>query len=96
MSFQGGFTRVGTKLICIGREFQRVRAATLKALSLCISLIEGESDGLPRISVGENPRGWVLHILEPVRGFAGDPKQDPNVVVQVEGDECMVIDDDLR
>lgn len=89
MSFQGGFTRVGTKSIYIGRQFQRVRAATLKARSLSIFLFEGESDVLPRTSVGENPGSWISHILESVQGFAREPKQDPNAVVQEEGDECM-------
>lgn len=28
-------------------------------------------------------------ILESVQGFAGEPKQDPNAVVQEEGDKCM-------
>lgn len=39
--------------------------------------------------MGQNPGSWILHILEPVRGFAGNPKQDPNAVVQAEGDERM-------
>lgn len=32
---------------------------------------EGWSDVLPGFSVGENPGGWVLDVMEPVQGFTG-------------------------
>jgi len=35
---------------------------------------EGGGDVLPVLSAGEEPGCRVLDILEPVRGFAGDPE----------------------
>lgn len=37
---------------------------------------EGWTDVLPGLSVSENPSSRVLHILEPVWGFAGNLKQN--------------------
>lgn len=41
-----------------------------------VKVHEGGSDVLPGFGVGQNPGNWVLHILEPVQGFAGYSGQD--------------------
>ncbi len=48
---------------------------------------ENRGDVLPGLGASENPGSRVLDILEPVQGFAGNPKQDPIAVVEVGGDE---------
>ena len=37
-------------------------------------------DALPGLGVGEDPVGRVLDILEPVQGFAGNSRQDGEVL----------------
>lgn len=45
---------------------------------------------LPKFGAGENPGSRILHILEPVQGFARDPKQDSIAIVQAGGEKCLV------
>lgn len=48
---------------------------------------------LPRLSAGENPGIWILHLLDSVQGFAGDPMQESIAIIQAGGDKYM--DEDL-
>ena len=44
---------------------------------------------LPGLGAAENAGRLLLHTLEPVQGFAGNPGQDSVAVIQTKGDEGM-------
>ena len=50
---------------------------------------ESGGDVLPGLAASEDPGSRVLHILELVQGFGGDPGQCSITVVQAVGDEAM-------
>lgn len=49
----------------------------------------GGTDVLPKLSAGETSGSFILHILEPVQGFALALEKDSIAAVQAEVNKCM-------
>lgn len=50
---------------------------------------ESGGDVLPGLGAVEHSGSRVLNVLEPVQGFARDPRQDSVTIVQTGGDETV-------
>lgn len=49
----------------------------------------GGTDVLPKLSAGETSGSFILHVLEPVQGFALALEKESTAVVQGEVNKCM-------
>ena len=64
----------------IGEEEQFVGDSELNRKP--VEAFQGGGDVLPGSGTGEHSGSWVLHILQSIQGFVGEPEQDTVAVVE--------------